>query len=61
MFYKCYIYFIYISRNRVYLNSEHFKAITNKTERIEEEISKHELEKRSKCLKKWRLFIADIV
>ena len=47
-----YKFYIYNSRNRGYLNIEHLKAIIDKTKRIEEEISKHELKKRSKCLMK---------
>ena len=45
-----YKFYIYNSRNRGYLNIEHLKAIIDKTKRIEEEISKHELKKRSKYL-----------
>ena len=45
-----YKFFIYNSRNRDYLNIEHLKAIIDKTKRIEEEIRKHELKKRSKYL-----------
>ena len=47
-----YKFYIYNSRNRGYLNIEQLKAIIDKTKRIEEEISKHELKKRSKYLKK---------
>ena len=58
-----YIYiYIYNSRNRGYLNIEHLKAIIDKTKRIKEEISKHELKKkRSKYLMKWRPFTDDLV
>ena len=38
-----YKFYIYNSRNRGYLNIEHLKAIIDKTKRIEEEITKHEL------------------
>ena len=51
--------YIHNSRNSDYLNIEHLKAIIDKTKRIEEEISKHELKKRSKYLTKWRPFIDD--
>ena len=56
-----YKFYIYNSRNRGYLNIEHLKAIIDKTKRIEEEISKHELKKRSKYLMKWRPFTDDLV
>ena len=56
-----YKFYIYNSRNRGYLNIEHLKAIIDKTKRIEEEISKHELKKRSKNLMKWRPFIDNLV
>ena len=56
-----YKFYIYNSRNRGYLNIEHLKAIIDKTKRIEEEISKHELKKRSKYLMKWRSFTDDLV
>ena len=49
------------SRNRGYLNNDHLKASIDKTKRIEEEISKHELKKRSKYLMKWRPFTDDLV
>ena len=45
-------FYIYNSKNRGYLNIEHLKTIIDKTKRIEEEISKHELKKRSKSLRK---------
>ena len=45
-----YKFYVYNSRNRGYLNIERLKAIIDKTKRIEEEISKHELKKRSKYL-----------
>ena len=41
-----YKFYIYNSRNRGYLNIEQLKAIIDKTKRIEEEISKHELKKK---------------
>ena len=41
-----YKFYIYNSRNRGYLNIEHLKAIIDKTKKIEEEITKHELKKR---------------
>ena len=44
-----------------YLNTEHLKAIIDKTKSIEEEISKHEFKKTSKYLMKWRPFIDDLV
>ena len=47
-----YKFYIYNSRNRGYLNVEHLIEIIDKTKRIEEDISKHELKKRSKCLMK---------
>ena len=56
-----YIFCTYNSRNRGYLNIEHLKAIIDKTKRIEEEISKHELKKRSKYLMKWRPFTDELV
>ena len=56
-----YKFYIYNSRNRGYLNIEHFKAIIDKSKRIEEEISKHELKKRYKYLVKWHPFIDDLV
>ena len=56
-----YKFYIHNSRNRRHLNFEHLKSIIDKTKRIEEEISKHELKKRSKYLKKWRPFIDDLV
>ena len=56
-----YKFYIYNSRNRGYLNIEHLKAIIDKTKRIEEETSKHELKIRSKCLMKWRPFIDELV
>ena len=56
-----YKFYIYNSRNRGYLNIEHLKAIIDKTKRIEEEISKHELKKRSKYLMKWRPFTDELV
>ena len=56
-----YKFYIYNSRNRGYLNIEHLKAIIDKTKRIEEEISKHELKKRSKYLLEWRPFTDDLV
>ena len=45
-----YKFYIYNSRNSDYFNIEHLKAIIDKTKRTEEEISKHELKKRSKYL-----------
>ena len=54
-------FYMYNSRNRGYLNIWHLKAIIDKTKRIEEEISKHELKKRSKDLMKWRSFTDDLV
>ena len=51
-----YKFYICNSRNRGYLNIERLKAIIDKTKRIKEEISKHELKKRSKYLMKWRPF-----
>ena len=56
-----YKFYIYDSRNRDYFNIERLKVIIDKTKRIEEEISKHELKKRSKYLMKWRPFIDDRV
>ena len=56
-----YKFYIYNSRNRGYFNNEQLKAIIDKTKRIEEEISKHELKKRPKNLMKWRPFIDDLV
>ena len=56
-----YKFYIHNSRNRRHLNIEHLKAIVDKSKRIEEEIRKHELKKRSKYLKKWRPFIDDLV
>ena len=56
-----YKFYIYNSRNRGYLNIEHLKAIIDKTKRIEEETSKHELKISSKCLMKWRPFIDELV
>ena len=56
-----YKFYIYNSRNRGYLNIEHLKGIIDKTKRIEEEISNHELKKRSKYLMKWRPFTDDLV
>ena len=48
-----YKFYIYNSRNRGYLNVEHLIEIIDKTKRIEEEdISKHELKKRSTYLMK---------
>ena len=44
--------YIHSSRNSDYLNIERLKAIIDKTKRSEEEISKHELKKRSKYLTK---------
>ena len=38
--------------NRGYLNIDHSKAIIDKTKRLQEEISKYELKKRSNYLKK---------
>ena len=51
-----YKFYIYNSRN-----IEHLKAIIDRTKRIEEEISKHELKKRSKYLMKCRPFTDDLV
>ena len=45
----------------LHLNIEYLKAIIDKTKRTEEEISKHELKKRSKYLMKWRPFTDDLV
>ena len=56
-----YKFYIYDSRNRGYLNVEYLKAIIDKTKRIEEEISKHELKKISKYLMKWRPFTDELV
>ena len=47
-----YKFYIYNSRNRGYLNVEHLIEIIDKTKRIEEDISKHELKKRSTYLMK---------
>ena len=52
-----YKFCIYNSRNSAYLNIEHLKAIVDETKRIDEEISKHELKKRSKYLMKWLLLL----
>ena len=49
------------SLNRGYLNIEHLKAIIDKTKRIEEKISKHELERRSKYLIKCHHFTDELV
>ena len=54
-------FYICNSRNTGYLNIEHLKAIIDKTKRIEEEISKHELKKRSKYLMKWRPFTDELI
>ena len=43
------------------LNIKHLKAIIDKTKRIEEEIIKHELKKRSKYRMKWRPFTDELV
>ena len=43
------------------INVEYFKTIIDKTKRIEEEISKHELKKISKYLMKWRPFTDELV
>ena len=56
-----YKFYIYNSRNRGYLNIEQLKAIIDKTKRIEEEISKRNLKKRSKYLMKCRPFTDDLV
>ena len=58
LIYKC---DIYNSRNRRCLATAHLKAIIDKTKWIDEEISKHELKKRSKYLMKWRPSIDDLV
>ena len=43
------------------LNTEHLKAITDKTKSIAEKMCKHEPQKRSKYLKKCYPFTEDIV
>ena len=42
-----YKFYIYNSRSTGYFNTEHLKAIIDETKRTEEEISIHELKKRS--------------
>ena len=59
-----YKFYIYNSRNRGYFNIdniEHLKPIIDKNKRIEVEISKYDLKKRSKYLKKWSPFIDDLI
>ena len=56
-----YKFYIYNSRNSGYLNFEQWKAIIDKTKKIEEEISKRKLKKRLEYLIKWRPFTDDLV
>ena len=55
-----YKFFIFISP-ATEANIEHLKAIIDKTKRIEEDMSKHELKKRSNYVKKWHPFIENLV
>ena len=56
-----YTFYICITPEIEHLNIEHLKAIIDKTKRMEEKISKHELRKRSKYLKKLHLFSSNLV